>query len=188
MSFFDETKYFGLIVAIVSVFGILVTLFMMIIGIDGVKISVLSGIGSILGDVLMLVFGYGVFQQEYLYRIDRYFEDASSNFGVLTGFVAVYGVTCILGGLFTVISGAWKTGAVTIIIGFAMLIMVYLMTDGKQGVEDKIIFVILLILFILMIIEGIMAILTVVGVVDIIIGIMLIIMLFSPEVRDELGM
>lgn len=185
MSFLEETKNFGLILMIISIVSIVMSLFMMIVGIDNVKIAVLAGVGSIIGDVLILAYAYGVHKGGYVFTINRFMDDATSKFGVLVGFITVSGIASI-------ISGILSLSILSIIIGLLFLVAVYIMTDGKETIGDKIIWVILLILFVLMIIGGVImlfALITLVeGIVTIIEGIMLLLMLLSPEVKSKLGM
>ncbi len=186
MSFFDETKNFGLVLMIASIVGIVLAAFMMFVGINDTKMSMVSGIGSIIGDLIILVFAFGVFQGDYLIPIDRYVDDATTKYGVLTGFVAVNAISCVVDAIFAFIGGSWTSGITSIIIAVLCFIIAYFMTDGEKNVADNIIFIVLAIVFILMIIGGILSLIAIVGIIPLIEGIMLLIILFSPEVKEKM--
>ena len=188
MSFFDETKNFGLVLLICAVLSIVFAVFMMTVGIDNTKMGVLAGVGTIVGALIILVYALGVYRGEYLVNIDRYMDDASTKFGVLTGFVTVNGVSCIVSAIFSIIGGDVGGAVLNIVIGVLCFVMAFFMTDNEKGIADNVIFIILAIIFVLMIIGGILTLIVLIGIPILIEGIMLLIMLFSPEVKEKMGM
>ena len=185
MSFLEETKNFGLVLMVISIISIVMDLFLMIVGFDNVKLGILPGLGSIIGDVLVFIYAFGVYKGGYLFSINRFMDDAVSKFGVLVGFVTISGIASIIGGLLSL-------SILTIIVGVLFLIAAYFMTDGKETIGDKVIWIILLVLFVLSIIGGVVMLFSLItlieGVATIIEGIMLILMLLSPEVKSKMGM
>ena len=188
MSFFDETKNFGLILMIVEALDLILTLFMMFVGINDVKANMIAGIGSIIATIIMIVYAFGVYSGDYIVPIDRFMNDATSKYGVLCAFVFINGVTSIIAGIFSIIGTGFASGAMSIVIGVLCIIMAFFMTDGEKNVADNIIFIVLAVIFVLMIIFGIISILAIIGIPVLIEGIMLLIMLLSPEVKEEMGM
>ena len=186
MSFFDETKNFGLVLMIVSIVGIILAAFMMFVGINDTKMTVLAGVGSIVGDLIILIYAFGVYQGDYLIPIDRYIDDAKTKYGVLTGFVSVSAISNVVDAIFSFIGGSVSGGITAIVIAVLCFLMAYFMTDGQKNVADNIIFIVLAIVFILMIIGGILSLIILVGIIPLIEGIMLLVMLFSPEVKGKM--
>jgi len=195
MSFFDETKNFGLVLLIVSLAGIILDLIFMFVEIGGTKTPIIAGVGSIIGELIVAIYAYGVYTGEYLIPIDRFLDDAASKFGVIKGFVSVYAISSIVDAIFTLVGGIINNNmggvissiVISLIIAALCIFAVLKMSDGTVGTADKVIYYVLMVLFILMIILGILSLIVIVGIIPLIEGIMLLVMLVSPEVKEKFG-
>ena len=194
MSFFDETKNFGLILLIVSLVGIVLDIVIMFVEIGGTKTPIITGVGSIIGELIVAIYAYGVYTGEYLIPIDRFLDDAASRFGVIKGFVSVYAISSIVDAIFTLIGGinnnlggVISSIVISLIIAALCIFAVLKMSDATVGTADKVIYYVLMILFILMIIFGILSLIVIVGIIPLVEGIMLLVMLVSPEVKEKFG-
>lgn len=195
MSFFDETKNFGLILLIVSLVGIVLDIVFMFVEIGGTKTPIITGVGSIIGELIVAIYAYGVYTGEYLIPIDRFLDDAASRFGVIKGFVSVYAISSIVDAIFTLVGGIINNNlggvitsiVISLIIAALCIFAVLKMSDATVGTADKVIYYVLMILFILMIIFGILSLIVIVGIIPLVEGIMLLVMLVSPEVKEKFG-
>jgi len=188
MSFFDETKNFGLLLLVLSVVDIILTAVFMFVKIgDEVPISVIAGIGGIIGALILLVYAYGVYTGEYIFKIDRFLDDASSKFGVLKGFISVYAISSTVDGVFSIIGGNIGGAIISVIIAVLCIVAVLQITDDKKDAIDKVIYYVLMVLFILLIISGVISLIIIIGIIPLIEGIMLLVMLISPEVKEKFG-
>lgn len=195
MSFFDETKNFGLILLIVSLVGIVLDIVFMFVEIGGTKTPIITGVGSIIGELIVAIYAYGVYTGEYLIPIDRFLDDAASRFGVIKGFVSVYAISSIVDAIFTLVGGIINNNlggvipsiVISLIIVALCIFAVLKMSDATVGTADKVIYYVLMILFILMIIFGILSLIVIVGIIPLVEGIMLLVMLVSPEVKEKFG-
>ena len=189
MSFFDDTKNFGLlamVIALINVAG--AVLFFFNEDINEVWRTI-AGIGGILSSLLMLAAGYSIFSGTIPGFMLRIFpEGARSKFGVLTGYTTAIGVASIIGlgvSIADIVAG--------VVIGVLILFVVWIITNDRKGVVDRIIWVILLVLYFLGILIGV--IIAISGGLNIVSGIcvsllylMAFLYLFDPAVKRKFGM
>lgn len=207
MSFFGETRNFGWVFAIASIITVVCGIVALVSNISDFGIAIVAQIGTIVANILVLIFALGVIRGNYYMNAGRFINDASSPFGVLTGYLSIYGIAEIIMGVTALVSaiiaGAGiSVGIVPIVVGVLFLLIVFIMTDGKQTLADKIIFVLLVILFILALLGGVLALIASIAVISegiaAILGIVVAAMtilemifvlafLFSSDTKKELG-
>lgn len=210
-SFLDDFKTFGIVAMILGLISVVGGIITIALNMSNINNYIWSGIGEIIYGALVLLMGYAVFSGGKLNIGSIFSEGLDSKYGILTSFVGVVGLGCIITSVFdalqhVMIGGDFGTalGAaiVGIVIGAIILIFAFLMKDGKQTVSDKIIFIVLAILFILEIILAIFVIIgsfglgditnvigtLIVGIATMLMYLMLALYLFSPEVKSKLGM
>lgn len=201
MSFFSEPKNAGLafiIIGVITVIGGIITVVLGAMGYEfeaGDKVykfalgTAVAAIGTIIYGCMQ--FGYGKKVRD---------GTVSAKIDILAAFVKLVGVGTIVTGIFSAIGTVMNgdeigTGIVSAIISIVIgLIIIWIGTkinDGKQTLGDKIIWVILLIAFILCLIAAILEIITIIGIItgicELIIYVFMLILLFDPEVKSEMG-
>ncbi len=189
MSFFDETKNFGLMAMIA---GLVMVLSAIIWVVNGFELGL---IGMLIAGLLLLVFGLGVYQGESKLNIGSLFDEGvTSKFGLVVGFIIIVGVVDIVQGIFAV-------NIMSIVIGVLLILFGFLMKMDLSPILKKIIWVILLIVFLLGIIGGILGVVAAFGgaalwivlnvlnaVAYLVIYIMLFLYMLSPEVKSKMSM
>lgn len=189
MSFLDETRNFGilaLIVAIVNAIGSV--LFFLNEDIDPVWRTV-AGVGGILSSVVMISAGFAIMTGNIPPFIERIFPDGvASKFGVITGYTAAIGVASIVGLGFTIadiVAG--------VLVGIILIGIVWILTNDRRGIVERIIWVILIVVYFIGVITGVAIAIT--GGLNLISGICLTLMyllaftyLFDPGVKSKFGM
>jgi len=201
MSFFSEPKNAGLAFIIIGVITVIGGIITVVLGAMGYEFeagdnvykfalgTAVAAIGSIIYGCMQ--FGYGKKVRD---------GTVSAKIDILAAFVKLVGVGTIVTGIFSAIGTVMNgdeigTGIVSAIISIVIgLIIIWIGTkinDGKQTLGDKIIWVILLIAFILCLIAAILEIITIFGIItgicDLIIYVFMLILLFDPEVKSEMG-
>ena len=103
----------------------------------------------------------------------------------------------IVAGVFEIIAGILNNsllanGVIDIIIGLIVLFLYKKITDGKDSLVDKIVWIILLILFLLTIIGGVIALFGIItiplGICMMIIGVFMFMALLDNDVKAKFGM
>jgi hypothetical protein len=201
MSFFSEPKNAGLafiIIGVITVIGGIITVVLGAMGYefeagDNVYKFALGTAVAAIGTII-----YGCMQFGYGKKVRD--GTVSAKIDILAAFVKLVGVGTIVTGIFSAIGTVMNgdeigTGIVSAIISIVIgLIIIWIGTkinDGKQTLGDKIIWVILLIAFILCLIAAILEIITIIGIItgicELIIYVFMLILLFDPEVKSEMG-
>ena len=201
MSFFSEPKNAGLafiIIGVITVIGGIITVILGAMGYefeagDNVYKFALGTAVAAIGTII-----YGCMQFGYGKKVRD--GTVSAKIDILATFVKLVGVGTIVTGIFSAIGTVMNgdeigTGIVSAIISIVIgLIIIWIGTkinDGKQTLGDKIIWVILLIAFILCLIAAILEIITIIGIItgicELIIYVFMLILLFDPEVKSEMG-
>lgn len=187
MSFFDETKNFGLMAMIA---GLVMVLSAIIWVVNGFELGL---IGMLIAGLLLLVFGLGVYQGESKLNIGSLFDEGvTSKFGLVVGFIIIVGVVEIVQGIFAV-------NIISIVIGVLLILFGLLMKMDLSPILKKIIWVILLIVFLLGIIYVLLGLVGAFGgellwvnalnaVAYLAIFIMLFLYMLSPEVKSKMSM
>ncbi len=188
MSFIDNTKNFGILAVVIAVINIAASaLFFTNEDIENVW-RIIAGVGGIISALLMLVTGIAIATRKVPVFLEKLFPDGvSSKFGVLTGYTAAIGVASIIG------LGASVADIVAgIIIGALLLFLVWILTNDRKGVIEKILWVILLVVYFLGILAGVIV--AIEGGLNIVSGICVSLMyllaflyLFDPSVKVKFG-
>ena len=189
MSFFDETKNFGLMAMIAGLVMVLSAILRVVDGSD------LGLIGVLIAGLLLLIFGLGVYQGESKLNIGSLFDEGvTSKFGLVVAFIIIVGVTEIVQGIFAL-------NIMSIVVGVLLILFGFLMKMDLSPILEKIIWIILLIVFLLGIISGILSVVGAFGgeplgivlnvlnaVAYLVIYIMLFLYMLSPEVKSRMSM
>ncbi len=178
MSFFGETKNFGIVFTIAELVAFVCAIVAIVTGLIDTKDfnnevigMIVVEVGTIIASLITLVFAIGVLKGEYAMKFGRFVDDAKTPFGVLCGYLAIggiagiiTGVTLIVGGIISGAGIASGDGILGIIVSILFLIIVAVMTDGKKTFADKLIFILLAVLFILALIGTILAVVGSIGI------------------------
>ena len=190
MSFFDETKNFGLMAMIAGLVMVLSAILWVVDGFD------LGLIGVLIAGLLLLIFGLGVYQGESKLNIGSLFDEGvTSKFGLVVAFIIIVGVIGIVQGIFAL-------NIMSIVVGVLLILFGFLMKMDLSPILEKIIWIILLIVFLLgIIINGILSVVGAFGgeplgivlnvlnaVAYLVIYIMLFLYMLSPEVKSRMSM
>jgi len=190
MSFFDETKNFGLMAMIAGLVMVLSAILWVVDGYD------LGLIGVLIAGLLLLIFGLGVYQGESKLNIGSLFDEGvTSKFGLVVAFIIIVGVIDIVQGIFAL-------NIMSIVVGVLLILFGFLMKMDLSPILEKIIWIILLIVFLLgIIINGILSVVGAFGgeplgivlnvlnaVAYLVIYIMLFLYMLSPEVKSRMSM
>jgi hypothetical protein len=190
MSFFDETKNFGLMAMIAGLVMVLSAILWVVDGYD------LGLIGVLIAGLLLLIFGLGVYQGESKLNIGSLFDEGvTSKFGLVVAFIIIVGVIGIVQGIFAL-------NIMSIVVGVLLILFGFLMKMDLSPILEKIIWIILLIVFLLgIIINGILSVVGAFGgeplgivlnvlnaVAYLVIYIMLFLYMLSPEVKSRMSM
>ncbi len=190
MSFFDETKNFGLMAMIAGLVMVLSAILWVVDGFD------LGLIGVLIAGLLLLIFGLGVYQGESKLNIGSLFDEGvTSKFGLVVAFIIIVGVIDIVQGIFAL-------NIMSIVVGVLLILFGFLMKMDLSPILEKIIWIILLIVFLLgIIINGILSVVGAFGgeplgivlnvlnaVAYLVIYIMLFLYMLSPEVKSRMSM
>ena len=189
MSFFDETRNFGILALIVAAINAVGSvLFFINEDIDPVWRTI-AGIGGILSSVVMLSASFAIMTGNIPSFIDKIFPDgATSKFGVITGYTAAIGVSSIVGLGFTV-----ADIVVGVLVGLILLGIVWILSNDRRGIVERILWVILIVVYFIGLLVGIAIAIT--GGLNLVSGICLSLMyllafvyLFDPAVKRKFGM
>lgn len=189
VSFFDETKNFGLMAMIAGLVMVLSAILWVVDGFD------LGLIGVLIAGLLLLIFGLGVYQGESKLNIGSLFDEGvTSKFGLVVAFIIIVGVIDIVQGIFAL-------NIMSIVVGVLLILFGFLMKMDLSPILEKIIWIILLIVFLLGIISGILSVVGAFGgeplwivlnvlnaVAYLVIYIMLFLYMLSPEVKSRMSM
>ena len=190
MSFFDDTKNAGLLLLIVALLDLIFTL-VAIFALDDYKDAemwkkIVAIVGGVIGAAIYALLGMGIMKGKIAFQVGDFFSDVTSKYGVLVAIIAGMGCADLISGIFQIIAfGGTSIG--TIIIAILLIVMAWFMVNGGK-LAGNIIWIILLILFILGIVVSAIASLVLVGIPSLLLYILLTVFLFSPEVKDRMGM
>ena len=211
MAFFDNQDHAGLallIMAIVSiVMGIISAVWEVVDGDTIIVANIITAIGSIIAGFLYLAFAQRVRgktgSNAFSDKLGVSGGALNDKFSIIVEFVHVFAMAVIVTGIFTVIGGIVDliqstgqntivSGIITIIIGFIVLWLYKKITDGKDSIVDKIVWIILIVVFVLYIIAGLLLCLTIIGIplgiCYLIIGIFMFLGLLDSDVKAKFGM
>lgn len=189
MSFFDETKNFGLMAMIA---GLVMVLSAILWIVDAYS---LGSVGVLIGGLLLLVFGLGVYQGESKLNIGTLFDEGvSSKFGLVVGFIIIVGLVEIIQGIFAL-------DVISIVIGILIVLFGLLMKMDVSDTLKKVIWILLMIFFIFGIIGSLIGLLGVFSgsalwaalsvlnaLAYLLIYIMLFLYMLAPEVKGRMSM
>ncbi len=187
MSFFDNTRNVGLAFIIIAVLNILGGIINIVMGAtnDGLNNTgkagvILAAIGMIIAAYLYFKFGSKVRNGEITDKMD-----------ILTTYIRIFALATLITGIFSVVMSI-ATTVVAIIIFLIAMWAYKKITDSKQTLMDKVIWIVLLVIFVLMILSGIFGIITIVGIIggicNLIIGVFMVILLLDDGVKKSFGM
>ncbi len=188
MSFIDNTKNFGILAVVVAVINVAGSvLFFINEDVEDIW-RIIAGVGGIVSAALMLVTGVAIATKRIPSFLTKLFpEGLSSKFGVLTGYTAAIGVASIVGlgtNVMDIVAG--------VVIGLLLLFIVWILTNDRKGVIEKILWVILIVIYFLGILSGVV--LAIEGSLNIVSGICVALMyllaflyLFDPSVKAKFG-
>lgn len=205
MAFFDNQDHAGLallIMAIVSIVMAIVTIVWEIVdGGDIVIANIIMAIGTLVGGFLYLAFAQRVRgnsgNNAFSDKLGLSGGAITDKFDIVVEFVHVFAFATIVSGIFEIIAGILNTsiigtGIIDVIVGLIVLFLYKKITDGKESLVDKIVWIILLILFILTIIGGVIALLGIItipiGICMMIIGVFMVMALLDNDVKAKFGM
>lgn len=189
MSFFTEPKNAGLALMVVAALNIVAG----IVGIyDGATGgfdtgAVVVAVGAIVCAIIFLLFGM------------KLKDGMFSKIEIVSNYVRVIGTTTIIGGVFALgyvangVDGAVGASIVTIIFGLIIMWCASKIGDGKVGVVDKIIWIILVIIMVFCILASIVSLLdfflgTIIAICDIIVYVFMLLLLLDGDVKSKMGM
>ena len=135
MSFFDETKNFGLTVIAAGLMMVLSAILWLT---DGLTVP---PVGVLIGGLLLAVFGLGAYQGETMLNIGSLFDEGvTSKFGLVVGFVILIGIVEFLQGIFSMHPESIVIGVVFVLFGTLMKLKI-------SPVLNNVIWAVLLIAF-----------------------------------------
>lgn len=189
MSFFDETKNFGLMAMVAGLMMILSALLGLT---DGLSVP---PVGVLIGGLLLLIFGLGAYGGVTMLNIGSLFDQGvTSKFGLVVGFVILIGIVELLQGVFSVEPNP-------IVIGVVLILFGILMKMNISPVLNNVIWAVLLIAFLIGIVLEFYALLGVFNgealemffsalkaVAYLIMYIMLFTFVLSPEVKKKMSL
>ena len=205
MAFFDNQDHAGLallILAIVSIVMAIVTMIWEVVDGSDIQVAnIIVAVGTLIGGFLYLAFAQRVRGQTGSNIISDKLGVSggalNDKFDIICEFVKVFAMVRIVGGVFEIIGGLFNNalianGVIDIIIGVIALFLYKKITDGKDSVVDKIVWIILLILFLLTIIGGVIALFGIItipiGICMMIIGVFMFMGLLDSDVKAKFGM
>ena len=205
MAFFDNQSHAGLallLLAIVSIVMAIVTIVWEVVdGGDIILANVIMAVGTLIGGFLYLAFAQRVRGQSGSNIISDKLGVSggalNDKFDIVCEFVKVFAMVRIVAGVFEIIAGILNNsllanGVVDIIVGIIVLFLYKKITDGKDSLVDKIVWIILLILFLLTIIGGVIALFGIItiplGICMMIIGVFMFMALLDKDVKAKFGM
>jgi hypothetical protein len=205
MAFFDNQDHAGLallILAIVSIVMAIVTMIWEVVDGSDIQVAnIIVAVGTLIGGFLYLAFAQRVRGQTGSNVISDKLGVSggalNDKFDIICEFVKVFAMVRIVGGVFEIIGGLFNNalianGVIDIIIGVIALFLYKKITDGKDSVVDKIVWIILLILFLLTIIGGVIALFGIItipiGICMMIIGVFMFMGLLDSDVKAKFGM
>ena len=205
MAFFDNQDHAGLallIFAVLSIVMAIVTIVWEIVdGSDIVYANIIMAIGTLVGGFLYLAFAQRVRgnsgNNAFSDKLGLSGGALTDKFDIVVEFVHVFAFATIVSGIFEIIAGILKndligSGIIDVIVGLIVLFLYKKITDGKESLVDKIVWIILLILFILTIIGGIVALIGIItiplGICMMIIGVFMVMALLDNDVKAKFGM
>ena len=205
MAFFDNQDHAGLallILAIVSIVMAIVTMIWEVVDGSDIQVAnIIVAVGTLIGGFLYLAFAQRVRGQTGSNIISDKLGVSggalNDKFDIICEFVKVFAMVRIVGGVFEIIGGIFNNallanGVIDIIIGVIALFLYKKITDGKDSVVDKIVWIILLILFLLTIIGGLLLCITIIGIplgiCALIIGVFMFMGLLDNDVKAKFGM
>ncbi len=205
MAFFDNQDHAGLallIFAVLSIVMAIVTIVWEIVdGGDIVIANIIMAIGTLVGGFLYLAFAQRVRgnsgNNAFADKLGLSGGALNDKFDIVVEFVHVFAFATIISGIFEIIAGILNlnligTGIIDVIVGLIVLFLYKKITDGKESLVDKIVWIILLILFILTIIGGVVALFGIItiplGICMMIIGVFMVMALLDNDVKAKFGM
>ena len=150
MSFFDDTRYFGILAMVVAVINIVASVLSLISDAD-LMWRIIDGAGGILAGIVILLSGYAIFTGRIPSPLMRLFPDGvTSKFGVITGYTAAIGLASLIGLGPSIAAIVW--GA---LIGILLILIAWIVTDEKKDMTKKVVWVVLMVIYFFGIIHGV---------------------------------
>lgn len=203
MAFFNNQAHAGLALLIFAVLSIVAAVITLVFGFMEIEfedtkykmIDAVPAIGTLLAGFLYLGFAKrvrggsaGGMLADKCGVSGGAFTD---KFDIIVEFVHVFAFANIIEGIFYLPKDI-PTGIVGIIIGLIILFVYMKITDGKETLFDKIIWVILIILFLFTIIEGLALLIGIItiplAIAEIVIGVFMFMALLDGDVKKKFGM
>lgn len=189
MSFFDNSKNAGLalmVLAVLELAGAAVAIANAVHPKFDVNL-LLVAIGSLICAVLYLLFA-------------RRVREGMSKIDILANFIIVAGICMVVAGVFSAVISV-SAGVVNAIIGVIIVLIGKRINDNSTDTFDKIIWIVLVLLFLLSVLGGFIAlfgmfsgepltmIVNILSTVSIfVVAVFMLLLLFDPEVRKQMGM
>ena len=147
-SFLDDTKNFGLLIAVVGLVDLIVCTALLVE--DTINLTV-ENIGGIVAGVLYLLAGVMVFTQRPGPLAPVFPEGISSKFGVLAGYIFLVRVTGIINVVFVAAFGSadqhLASGIGAIVLAAIILAVGWIVTNNTRNIFDKVIHYMLIVIF-----------------------------------------
>ena len=190
MAFTDNTRNFGLLAIMVAILGMGSGVMMFLDEDIESKWRTIAGVGAIIAHIVMLLAGYTIYSGNIPMFMDKLFpEGPTSKFGVLTGYTAAIGVASIIG-----LGSSVAEIVVGVLVGLILLGIVWILTNDRKGIIERILWVILLVVYFLGIVGSILsifsgsAIATAMGLCGCLMYLLAFIYLFDESVKQKFGM
>lgn len=163
-SFLDDTKNFGLLIAVIGLVDLIVSAALLMEDTGNLTVE---NIGGIVAGVLYLLAGVMVFTQRPGPLAPVFPEGISSKFGVLTGYIFLIGVTGIINGIFVAAFGSadghLASGIGAIVLAAIILAVGWIITNNTKNIFDKMIYYLLIVIFAAFVIVSLIALLGING-------------------------
>lgn len=179
-SFFEDTKNAGTLLLIIGLIAVIVGIVSLFIGDKETWRKILGVVGCVIEGAIYVILGLDIRNGACRFQIGSFFSDVKSKYGVLLAILFANAAG-------TLVSGICTLAVFSIIVAVLLFVMCYFMVNGGK-LAGNIIWIILLILFILEIIAGVLSIIVLVGIPILLLGILELVFLLSPEVKQKMGM
>ena len=151
MSFLNDTKNFGLIIAILGLFDIVSAV------LGFASSNIIAAVGALIAGILILLAGLGIYKKKLPdFMLKLFPEGVDSKFGVLTGMMFTVSLA-------TAISAVCALNWLVLVEAIILLILALVITNDKKNVFDKIIWILLVLVAVILAISGFVAIFSVGG-------------------------
>ena len=151
MSFLNDTKNFGLVIAVLGLFEVISAV------IGFVNSVSLGAAGALIAGLLVLLAGFGIYKKSLPAFMTKLFpEGIDSKFGVLTGMMFTVSVAQIIACIL-----AFNIGG--LVAPIILMILALVITNDKKNAFDKIIWILLVIIAVIAALTGFMGLFAISG-------------------------